>query len=78
MPPSNNLEPVGVLRVHLQEIYEALDTAYGAASAEDLVRAYKNVGGTNRPSNLTKRLEKALGRVEGYLAEPEDTDVSEE
>jgi hypothetical protein len=73
------LEPVGVLRIHLQEIFEALDTALGASQAEDLVRGYKNVGGTNRPSNLTKRLEKAHARVEGYLVMEEEADgVSEE
>lgn len=69
-------QPVMVLRGHLQEIAEALDTAYGFHAADDLARQYKNVGSTHRPSNLTKRLEKALSSAEGYLAQEED-DVAE-
>lgn len=69
-------ELVPVLRGHLEEIYEALDAATGYHIADDLARQYKNVGGTHRPSNLTKRLEKAQKHLEGYLAEVED--VSEE
>lgn len=65
---------VPVLRGHLEEIYEALDSARGYHVADDLARQYKNVGALHRPSNLTKRLEKALGRTEGYL-EAEDHDV---
>jgi hypothetical protein len=76
MPPSP-LEPIPVLRTHLQELYEAVDTAYGAAAAEDLARGYKNVGGTNRPSNLTKRLEKALDRLQGYLVERDENELPE-
>jgi len=61
-----------VLRGHLEEIYEALDSAYGYHTADDLARQFKNVGGTHRPSNLTKRIEKALGRTEGYLEADEN------
>jgi hypothetical protein len=73
VPPSPT-ESIGVLRVHLREFYEALDTACGKSMAEDLVAGYRNVGGSNRPSNLTKRLTNALTRIEGYLVEPEETD----
>jgi hypothetical protein len=66
------VEPVTVLRGHLEEVLEALDAATGYHSADDLARQYKNVGGTYRPSNLTKRLEKALDRVQGYLVEEQD------
>lgn len=59
---------VVVLRGHLEEIYAALDSAAGYHIADDLARQYKNVGGTHRPSNLTKRLEEAQRRVIGYLA----------
>jgi hypothetical protein len=49
----------------------AIDTAYGYHSADDLARQFKNVGGTSRPSNLTRRLEQALEIGNGYLAGPE-------
>jgi hypothetical protein len=74
MPNSTYTEPVTLLRGHLEEIYAALDTAYGFHSADDLARQYKNVGSTHRPSNLTKRLEKALAHTEGYLVAREDDD----
>jgi hypothetical protein len=69
--PRNYTEPITVLRGHLEEMYEAIDTAYGYHTADDLARQYKNVGSTHRPSNLSKRLEKALSSVEGYLAQEE-------
>ena len=65
-------EPVTVLYGHMQMILAALDAAYGYHMADDLASQYKNVGGTHRPSHLTKRLEKALWTVEGYLAEGAD------
>lgn len=68
---------VSLLRGHLEEVHLALDAAYGFHAADDLARSYKNVGGTTRPSNLTKRLEKALMHAEGYLTKEEE-DVSEE
>lgn len=69
-------DPIVVLRAHLEEIFTALDAAAGYHIADDLARQYKNVGGTHRPSNLTKRLEKAQERVAGYLEEV--ADVSDE
>jgi hypothetical protein len=65
-------DSVTLLRGHLEEIHLALDSAYGFQAADDLARLYKNVGGTTRPSNLTKRLEKALAHAEGYLAQEEE------
>lgn len=59
---------VECLRGHLEEIQIALNTAYGYHIADDLTRQYKNVGGVFQASNLTKRIEKALAHVEGYLA----------
>jgi hypothetical protein len=67
-----------VLRGHLEELYQALDTATGYHTADDLARQYKNVGSTHRPSNLTKRLEQARDRAEGYLLAQEDDSVPEE
>lgn len=60
-------DQVPVMQGHLEEIFIALDNATGYHLADDLARQYKNVGGTHRPSNLTKRLQKARDNVEGYL-----------
>lgn len=61
-----------VLRGHLEELEQALETATSYHVADDLRNQYKNVGGTVRSSNLTKRLEAALDRVRGYLEESAD------
>lgn len=75
MADRNYVEPILVLRGHLEEIYEALETATNYHEADDLAHKFKNIGGTSRPSNLTKRLSKALDRTESYLAtEQEDLD----
>lgn len=71
-------ESIPVLRGHLETIYEALDTAYGHNVALDLARQYQNVGGTHRPSNLTRKLEKALNHTEGYLETEDMNDLPEE
>lgn len=71
------VDTIPVLRGHLEEIFSALDAASGYHSADDLARQYKNVGGTFRPSNLTKRLESARERVDGYLSQ-EEADVPQE
>ena len=63
---------VTVLRLHLEEIWNALDTAHAYHLADDLRTGYKNVGGTSRESNLTKRLEHARDRLDTYLIEEED------
>lgn len=72
MPSPTDQLPV--LRVHLEQLVAAIDTAYGYHSADDLARQFKNVGGTSRPSNLTRRLEQALELGNGYLAQPEEED----
>ena len=79
MPDPTYVDLVPVLRGHLEEMYEALDAAYGYHTADDLARQYKNTGGTHRPSILTRKLEKALGRTEGYLLSQDDDDgISQE
>jgi len=77
MPKHDYTESIPVLRGHMEEIYEALDNAYGHHVATDLARQYQNTGGTHRPSNLTRKLEKALNRTEGYL-EVETDELPEE
>lgn len=65
-------EQIPLLRIHLEQLVQAIDSAYGYHAADDLARQFKNVGGTFRPSNLTKRLENALELGNGYLAPPEE------
>jgi hypothetical protein len=71
-------DQVTVLRGHLEEVYRAVDNAYGYHMADDLARQYKNTGGVHKPSNLTKVLSKATEHLEGYLQKEEEDDVSEE
>ena len=71
-------DTVMILRGHLEELEQALDTATSYHVADDLTRRFKNVGGTHRPSNLTVRLEKALDRVRGYLTQEDDERLPEE
>lgn len=66
---SNPTDQIPVLRLHLEEIFRALDTAHKCHIADDLTRQYKNIGAAYQPSNLTKALAKALGHTEGYLLE---------
>lgn len=71
-------DQITVLRGHLEQIFEALDSAWGYHTADDLARQYKNVGGTHRPSNLTRRLEEALQRTGAYLETGDDDGVSDQ
>lgn len=65
-------DQVVVLRGHLEELQQALDSATSFHVADDQARRFKNVGGAWQPSHLTVRLENALDRVEGYLEEVPD------
>jgi len=66
-----------VLHGHLVEIYEALDAARGLAASLDLAQQYRKVTRDSQESELTTRLEIALGRVTGYL-EGADDGISKE
>lgn len=70
-------EFVSVLRGHLEEVQIAVENAYGASKASDLVRQYQNVGGVYKPSNLTRKLDKALSHIEGYLLIEDSDELSE-
>jgi hypothetical protein len=56
-----------VMQGHLEEMHRALNAAYIYHEADDVCREQKNIGGVHRQSNLTKALETAANRVEGYL-----------
>lgn len=51
-------------RADAESIWAALDVARGYHIADDLTKEYKNVGGTHRPSNLTKRIENAIALLD--------------
>lgn len=74
MPSPTDL--IQIPRAELENWWTAIDTAHKYHVADDLTREFKNVGGTHRPSNLTKRLEAALDRLDAFLME-EDESVSE-
>ena len=63
---------------HLEEIYRALAAAYTYHEADDIRNDAKNIGSVHRQSNLTKALETALDRTEGYLTETTDGPLPEE
>lgn len=67
-------ETIPMMVGHLEEIHRAVNGAYQLLAAEDIARAARNLGGASRPSNLTKSLEKALERVEGYLTQEQVED----
>lgn len=73
----SDLDQIPVLRLHLEEMYRALDTAHKYHIADDLARQYKNIGGPYQPSNLTKSLATGLSRAEGYLVENPEGDENE-
>jgi hypothetical protein len=70
---ADEFDQIPVLRIHLEEIYRAVDAAYGKMASLDLARAYDTMSpGFHRPSNLTRALEAQKERVEGYLTPPEE------
>lgn len=65
-------QKIKVLLGHLEEIYQAVDSAYAYHVSEDLQQKYRNIGANDKPSRLTVALGKALAHIEGYLQEEED------
>jgi hypothetical protein len=76
----NNLQPIPVLRTHLEEIERALEGAQGFSSSHDVRETFRSLGRDLRPSALTTLLENQLERVRYYLDRPEEEDepVSDE
>lgn len=56
-------------RLLLEQIWEALDAAHTFHTADDIRTQAKNIGGTHRPSNLTRRLENALNALNEVFTE---------
>lgn len=72
MVTDNPTSVVGVLRVHLVEIQDALDGARGYHLAQDLADSYRSARTTAKRSPLASSVERALAHVEGYLTEEPD------
>lgn len=60
-------EVLPLLRHHVHEAYYALECALGKAQAEDLVQGYRDGQLNMKSSKLTTQIERAAGRLAGYL-----------
>lgn len=70
---------VPVLRHHLHETLLVVHDAYSKSAAEDLVEAFKLSRPTTHATALTKRLERSVELIGGYLGlDQEGDDVSED
>jgi hypothetical protein len=65
-------------RVVLEQVWQALDAARTYHVADDVRTQAKNIGGTHRPSNLTRRLETAQEALDAAFAEEEQSELPEE
>lgn len=70
----NDTDEILVLVADLRLIARALNGAYGAQAAWDLLNQYRGLDTNPKPSNLSKALTGAHDRVVGYL---EETDMEE-
>ncbi len=71
-----DIDEIPVLVADLRMILRAVNSAYGAQAAWDLVHQYRGMGeGPEQPSTLTTSLERARNRVQGYLSEAEKEEV---
>lgn len=71
---ADELEEVVVLRGHLEEVWDVLDSVVGHLQAEDLASAYKQMMQQPRYSRLTIKAQQQQERLSGYLRR-EDGDV---
>lgn len=69
-------DEVAVRVADLRLIDRALNAAYGAQAAWDLLNQYRGLDTVPKPSNLSKALMSARDRVNGYIdaANEEETD----
>jgi phosphopantetheine adenylyltransferase len=74
----DSLNVVPVLRGHLVELERALTFVEGMLVAMDLETQYKKMDTLHRPSQLTRSVQAALTRVNGYLDDEEVNDLSPE
>lgn len=71
-------EVVGVLRVHLEEVREALDWYRGLTGALDLADSYRQGKMTVRPSRGSQMAQKGLQTCDMYLRVEEDPDDADQ
>lgn len=60
-------DQIVVLRTHLEETQDVLNSLRGYLVAKDLAEAFRQLKPTNRPSRLTVQVDKALQHIAGYL-----------
>jgi hypothetical protein len=71
-------DEVPVLVADLRMIARAINGAYGAQAAWDLLNQYRGLESAPKQSNLSKALTSAHKRVLGYIAEAEEEEPIEE
>jgi hypothetical protein len=69
---------VEVTTTDIQTFKTAINTAYYKSLTEDMQKAYSSLSQTPRNSPLTKFLEDALTKVDGYLEEANTTEETTE
>lgn len=74
----DNLDVIGILRTHLDEIYAVLCNSRTREEAADLMDALRNGRKVVKPSWMARELNRAIEHVEGYLSVTLDEDVSTE
>lgn len=71
------LNVVPVLKGHLVEIERTLGFVEGLLVALDLQTEYRKMGTLNQPSQLTRAVQTAQARIQGYLNDDTgESDVS--
>ena len=68
MEPEDDLDVIGVLRSHLEEINSVLRNARTYHEAMDLVDRVNRGKANLQPSWLSRELDRAVRRTEGYLS----------
>lgn len=74
----DDLNVIGVLRSHLEEIYVVLRNARTREEATDLSEAMRTGRKAIKPSWIVRELTRAIEHTEGYLSVTLDEDVPEE
>lgn len=75
---SDVLDPVVMIRAHVEGTLSVVNSALGYHRAMDLARAYESGRPNPNYSKLTKQLEAQVRQLKDYLvAEPEDVDDDE-
>lgn len=72
MADTTSLNVVPVLEGHLVDLERTLEFVEGLLVSQDLQAEYRKMGTMNQPSQLTRSVQQARTRVQGYLQEADD------